>query len=99
MMYVRLKYFFWGIRLLTSMRIEMGSLAVKHKGEKNQMGFNTTLTSCACLSLAGFYCVTFTLVNAALLNGNESSCFQFLSNYLFLIVLQAKNLESAPLPL
>lgn len=91
MRHVRLNYSFWGIRLLTSMRIEMGSLAVKHKGEKNQMGFNTSLISCACLSLVGFYCVTFTLVNATLLNGNESSYFQFLSIYLFLIVLQVKN--------
>lgn len=65
---VRLKHSFWGIWFLTSMRTEMGSVTVIHKGEKNQMGFNTTLPLCACMSLVSFYCVTFTLVNATLLN-------------------------------
>lgn len=66
MMYVSLKHSFWGIRLLTSMRIEMDSLTVKHKGEKNQMGFNITHLLCTCMSLVSFYCAT--LVNATSLN-------------------------------
>lgn len=74
-MYVSLKHSFWGVRLLTSMRTEMSSLTVKHKGEKNQMGFNTTLLLCACMSLISFYRVTFTLVNATLLNEYESPYF------------------------
>jgi len=81
MMYASVKHSFWEIRLLASMRIEMGSLTVKHKGEKNHMGFNTT-----CMSHLSSCCVTFMLVNATLLNEYESSYFQFLSNCLFLIM-------------